>query len=289
MSSERIDTSPSATLKHFTDSKTYVFPDLTDDKHLIIGCIDPRCECRANLRNKIQTPGGAWGVAHNRQLAHMALYGEFIGVETALLADRTERKTSVLDIHKDCAFWKYTKEINGEMADPSMFTWSAIDRWLEMYEIDGIDRTTIEELAAAATEIDYELPTGPREEDGHLINFVKDELDPEHKNVHKMEGPGKAHAYVVSHIATVVQNQKVRPNNVQAYFNSLGAEVILTSGHGNQHSPEILPYIQAGKLLIAAATMKTIVEMKDIPVIEVNRSPKGQVHFQKQILEEANA
>lgn len=267
---------------YYQDLSNYVPPTVTSDTKLhIIGCIDPRCECRKTPRDKIQTPGGAWGLATDRQLAHLASTGNLLEPEGALLLDAKERNTSTADVHWDCKYYKFLGKIAHEMAFPSGSTLSTADRWVEeIYGKNGTSSAVIRELIDASAVYSEAIPQEERVENVVMMDFVRD-LYPKHKNVHKMKGTAKdgtvmdgvnrADMYVVSHLSNVVQNQAGRDKKPQAYFDSLGALDHLTGGHGDDNPHDIVPYLRGARILRSAATRKVINDGSNLVNLEVVR------------------
>ncbi len=249
-----------AAIRYFSDTKkSYVpFVVTADTKQFMIGCIDPRCECRKSKRNKLQTPGGAYGIGNDRQLAHMALTGSFINIQTALFDDASQRNTSTLDVHPDCKFWKFRQAINEEIGAPSLATENTVDDWRrEIYYKDRVSDKIISELVEAGGEVGRIMTPGEQPEERDLIDFIK-RLYPKHKNYNEMEGENIASAYVVSHLTNVGQDRVNKDPFTQAYFDSLGAIVHDIKNPGNDFRKKMLPRLVGAAMLRSAATQTVI-------------------------------
>lgn len=266
----------SPAVDYFRDTTAnYVpFAVTADTKQFMIGCIDPRCECRNSKRNKMQTPGGALGIGNDRQLAHMAMTGNFINIESALANDASQRNSSTLDVHADCKFWRHRQEINEEIGSPSLTTQNAVEEWRrKIYYKDQVRDRVIDEIAEAAAELASVIEPGDQAEDPDLFDFVKN-LYPGHKNYSEMEGENVAAAYVVSHLTNVGQDRVNKDPATQAYFDSLGAIIHDMKNPGNDFRKGMLPRLVGAAMLRSAATRTIITRDSGLVQLETRRKQK---------------
>lgn len=260
---------------YFRNTANYVpFAVTADTKQFMIGCIDPRCECRNSKRNKMQTPGGAYGIGNDRQIAHMALTGSFINIESALSDDAFQRNSSTLDVHPDCKFWRYRQAINQEIGNPTFATQQAIEDWRrKIYYKDRITDRIIEEVSEAGAGLASTMNPGEQAEDYDLIEFVK-ALYPRHKNYSEMEGENVAAAYVMSHLTNVGQDRVNKDPTTQAYFDSLGAVIHDIKNPGNDFRKAMLPRLVGAAMLRSAATRTIITRDSGLVRLETRRKHK---------------
>jgi hypothetical protein len=233
LSAPGVVVSKEKSLDFFTDPRSYTGFDLTRDKKIMIGCIEPRllglvdCSQPArvdDLKTRLQTGGGAAGTGHDEALALTVEQGELVPIEYGIAKSADRRETAVLDGHYDCRFVNDMSAVLSEEANPNDFTLETLERWDRFYQTGLVKSSVLHKLMdAAAKEQEY---VAEKTEMVSLIRFT-DTLYPDHPNVRYVVGQNQARVHVTNHHPYVGLNRRRQVKHyggqAQGYHDNLGA------------------------------------------------------------------